>query len=124
MYQREDFLKAIEENPLEITNQLVFSDWLQEQGNIFESQLRKSEIKILQPGALIWIQNNLFKSDGERVEGKISNIDFKTFENLPSKLQYESILAKNKDQFKLINLSILSLMWEDGTVKINGFIDV
>lgn len=121
MYHREDFLNRIREDSKEVTNQLVFADWLQEQGEVFESELRKAELKIIESNSSIWIKNNLFKSDAEKAEGKIHNIDFKTFEKLSDKLEFESVLVKNKDELKLINLSIISLLWEDGTVKIVGF---
>lgn len=39
---REEFEKAIDENPLESTNHLVYADWLQENGEGEEAEFRRA----------------------------------------------------------------------------------
>ncbi len=50
--ERASFEKAIDDNPLEATNHLVYADWLQEQGEHEESEFRRAMGKWIGDGHL------------------------------------------------------------------------
>ncbi len=125
MNEREMFLKAITENPKERTVHLVFADWLDEHGELFEAALRRSDIIFYSntEKVTIWIENKPYTIDGKKtnyIKAEIKNIEYSCFQK-QVQIKYEKIFVIGSKDSGITDVSIYSLFWDDGKVSIEGF---
>ncbi len=126
MNERELFHKAIIADPQEKTTQLVFADWLDEQNEPFEAALRRSEIFLHseRKKKTIWIDNLPYNIKTKYVTARIDNIEYSVFQSLQLvKMRYENVLVASEKESAVTNISLYSIMWEEGSVKIEAFAD-
>jgi len=123
------FHSAILSNPKEKTIHLVFADWLEEQGDYFEAALRRSEVSLSlrTTKQTMWVKNIPYQIGGKPtyyVTGKIERMEYSIFQKASSSdCRYKNVFVVGDSNYSIGNITLHSLMWDEGVVTIEAFVD-